>query len=96
MLKKTGYAVFFTLVISSGVTQAEEVSRGQLLYENHCKKCHEPTVHERADSKVKNIVDISQFVIRWQYDQKLDWDYDEIRDVVNYLNKTYYHLRSIP
>lgn len=75
---------------------AEEASRGQLLYENHCKRCHEESVHTRDEPKAKNVVDLSRWVIRWQYDQKLEWDYDAIREVIQYLNRTYYKFPQTP
>ena len=86
-----GLCLFF-----SANTNAQEIDPGQLLYENHCSTCHTSVVHERTNLKVKSIIDLSKFVIRWQHYLKLDWTYDEVRLVTGYLNDRYYHFDKQP
>lgn len=69
-------------------------SRGQLLYENHCTRCHETSVHSRKPIRVTNLDDLYHWVEKWASVQKLGWNQDEVRDVVDYLNHEYYQLKK--
>ena len=68
----------------------EMVSRGELLYENHCIACHESTAHIRHDRRAKSLPALEGWVIRWSNQQRLNWNAAEITDVVDYLNRRYY------
>ena len=67
--------------------------RGQLLYENHCRKCHESQVHIRENHKARSIDDIQGWVTKWQAQENLEWKADEILDVTNYLANRYYKFK---
>ena len=69
---------------------AETVSRGQLLYENHCMICHESVAHIRDDRRAKSFKALEAWVVRWANQQELDWDSPDIVEVVDYLNRRYY------
>lgn len=68
-------------------------SNGQLLYENHCLKCHESNVHIRENNKAKNIDDLRAWVIKWQAYEKLGWDNNAINAVTEYLLGKYYKFK---
>jgi len=68
----------------------EPAARGKLLYENHCMSCHESMVHIRAASKAKTYEDIQYWVGRWATELKIKWSAEEIDDVVEHLNQTFY------
>ena len=70
----------------------EEPVRGKLLYENHCQVCHASVVHVRAKRRAGSIADLHQWVGRWAHELKLPWGSEEIGEVVDYLNDTYYHF----
>ena len=69
---------------------AEAVSRGQLLYENHCMACHESVAHIRRDRRVRSYQALHDWVVRWSNQQQLGWGPGDIDDVVDYLNRHYY------
>jgi cytochrome c5 len=69
-------------------------SRGQMLYENHCLRCHAEGVHLRATSKVHSLDDLAHAVKKWAGLQRLDWHQDELRDVADYMNRKYYKLKK--
>lgn len=69
-------------------------SRGQLLYENHCTRCHESVVHVRNHRKAANLNELYQWTTKWAAAEKLAWSGDEIRDVVDYLNREFYQLNK--
>ena len=70
-----------------------ETSRGQLLYEHHCLKCHESNIHIRNKRKAKNIEDVQVWVVKWQAYEKLNWDRNAIDAVTEHLVKRYYKFK---
>ena len=81
--------IIFLLCISA---YANEVNRGQLLYENHCTTCHTPDIHQRLDRKVNSLVELNKRVVVWQHFLKLDWQLIDVRQVTNYLNQKFYNF----
>lgn len=65
--------------------------RGQLLYENHCAECHESSVHIREKRKADSIDKIRYWVTRWSKELKLSWSKEEIEEVTQHVNSSYYH-----
>ena len=82
-----------TLLFSSPFVLAE-FERGQQLYENHCRLCHESWVHTRATSRITSVSSLRQRVAAWNIHSGLDWGEEEIHDVTDYLNRHYYQLES--
>jgi mono/diheme cytochrome c family protein len=74
-------------------TPTPAASRGQLLYENHCMKCHESQVHIRANRKSTSIGDVQGWVSKWQVHEKLQWSAKDINDVTEYLVDQYYKFK---
>ena len=75
---------------------AQEFDRGEALYENHCKECHEALAHTRHGSRINSMGDIRSWVASWSVHSKLDWSSQEISDVADYLNNKFYHLAEKP
>jgi len=69
-----------------------EPDRGQALYENHCRFCHEDRVHTRKDRLVTTLEGLSSWVTSWSVHAGLNWDKEEIGDVTNYLNRGFYQF----
>lgn len=67
-------------------------SRGELLYENSCKACHDEQVHWREQRLVTDWSSLEAQVRRWQAVGRLSWSDDDIRDVTRYLNEQIYHF----
>ena len=65
--------------------------RGRLLYENHCRSCHESNVHIRQTQAAKSLKAVRTEVVRWQEALTLQWRSEDVGDVVEYLNATWYH-----
>jgi mono/diheme cytochrome c family protein len=80
------------LAVCSPAALAEEPDRGRLLYENHCTSCHESVVHIRQDRKARSLQEVTWQITRWAAVQNLDWRYDEVRDVLGYLNAHFYRF----
>jgi len=65
--------------------------RGRLLYENHCRACHESNVHIRQTQAAKSLKAVRAEVVRWQGVLTLQWSAEDVGDVAEYLNAAWYH-----
>jgi mono/diheme cytochrome c family protein len=73
---------------------AAEPARGQALYENHCKFCHESWVHERDGRRIDSLAELRQRVAAWSTHSGLDWGDQEIDDVTDYLSQNFYRIKE--
>jgi hypothetical protein len=100
MTGKTGLlaAVMNVLVLSAAnsALSAQEFDRGEALYVNHCKECHETLVHTRPESRISTTGEIRSWVASWSIHSNLDWSREEVEDVTDYLNRNFYHLTDKP
>lgn len=77
--------------IAAADTDAEPLmSRGEMLYRNHCIECHNQQIHWRDARVAKDLDGIEREVKRWQDAIGVHWTDDEINEVSGYLNRTYY------
>lgn len=67
-----------------------KMSRGEMLYRNHCIECHNQRIHWRDNSIVRDLSGLRAQVNRWQDAIGVRWTNDEINEVSRYLNATYY------
>ena len=87
-VKKAG--IVLLLSILSAATLSAEQNRGQALYENHCRFCHEDRVFTRKDRLVKSRESLQGWVTSWSSHTGLNWDNQAIEDVTRYLSLRYY------
>lgn len=78
----------FTYVGSQSLA---DTARGELLYSTHCIACHRTQVHWRDKKLVTDQTSLQGEVRRWQKVLGLEWRTDDIEDVTQYLNASYYH-----
>jgi mono/diheme cytochrome c family protein len=71
---------------------AQEFDRGEALYNNHCKECHEGLAHMRPGSRISSRSEVRSWVASWSVHSGLAWSSEEVEDVADYLNGKYYHL----
>ncbi len=67
-----------------------KMSRGEMLYRNHCIECHNQQIHWRDGRIAKDLNGLRTQVDRWQDAIGVGWTKEEINDVSRYLNATYY------
>ena len=67
-----------------------EVTRGHMLYENHCTSCHESTVYIRTKRKATNYKEVGNWVNQFADWLNLGWGDVEKQEVMQYLNERYY------
>ena len=85
-----------TLPGLAGPLETGDFDRGQALYGNHCTACHDAAVHTRHSSLVKNRGDLQLFVSTWSFHAQLGWSREEIIDVTDYLDRSYYRFTGQP
>jgi len=85
-------ALLISLAGAVSSALAVDVERGRMLYENHCISCHESVVHIRNDRKAKSLGEVNWQIARWATERRLEWRYDEVREVSRYLNAHYYQF----
>ena len=81
-------AVLVTLVLPVGAAE----SRGELLYSTHCIGCHTAQAHWRDKKLATNWSSLRTEVQRWQATAMLQWSEEDVRDVTQYLNDTFYRF----
>jgi len=79
------------LLLLYPIATSANPERGRLLYENHCRACHESNVHIRQTQAAKSLKALRAEVVRWQEALTLQWRSEDVGDVVEYLNATWYH-----
>lgn len=70
--------------------QDPPMSRGEMLYRNHCIECHNQQIHWRDGRIATDMDGLQNEVRRWQDAIGMQWTNDEINDVSRYLNSSYY------
>ena len=85
-----GYEQSGTAVPDLQAKVLSEVTRGQMLYENHCTSCHESMVYIRTKRKAKNYKEVANWVSQRADWLNLDWTIVEKQEVKQYLNERYY------
>jgi mono/diheme cytochrome c family protein len=88
--------VLAALVLVCASAAAQDVSRGQLLYETHCIVCHREGLHERKDSKVATYADLRYQVERWTKETRRAFTASEREDLIEFLDATHYRLYLNP
>ncbi|NNG12625.1 MAG: cytochrome c [Halobacteria archaeon] len=83
------------LIVAAPAT-AETFDRGQALYENHCKACHDTEAHMRTGRRAASHSDIRQWVTTWSFHAGLGWSNEEVDDVTDFLNRRIYHFSDQP
>ena len=74
---------------------AQNFGRGQDLYKQHCESCHEDLLHTR-NKKIKNLDTLRRRIQDWASHTGNTWSYEEIEDVLYYLNKSFYGFDQQP
>jgi hypothetical protein len=82
--------VLVCTLTGTSVAQPPDRVRGQMLYENHCRFCHTPKVHERRNKPPLARAELRSIVNDWQRQEGLSWAAQDTEDVVEYLAVTRY------
>lgn len=81
-----------TLILGTGLVQAADIENGNDLHFEHCTGCHDSSVYTREDRKVRDLAQLGRQVRFCKDTIGVTWFDDEVADVIEYLNATYYHF----
>ncbi|PKO54100.1 MAG: hypothetical protein CVU26_03370 [Betaproteobacteria bacterium HGW-Betaproteobacteria-2] len=89
------YLAIMLLLTLPGIAIADDhqdaqMSRGEMLYRNHCIECHNQQIHWRDGRIAADLNGLKKEVERWQDAIGVKWTEEEVNEVSRYLNSTYY------
>lgn len=98
MMRMRVFATFGValLWIVPSVARAQDIDRGRMLHENHCRMCHESVAYKRSGHIAKNVEAVRAQVTRWQNNTDLRWSDEDIDNVAAYLAQRYYKFAPPP
>jgi hypothetical protein len=89
MKRIIGCAAGAALVYAAG-TPAQDLERGRMLHENHCRMCHDSIAYKRSERIAKDAAQVRAQVVRWQTNTGLNWSAQDIDSVAAYVTRQYY------
>ena len=92
---KTIAATLILTAVSSMPTLAANVEHGKKLYTERCGGCHDTKIHTRPNRIVHTFEDLVNRVRFCDNAAKAGLKDDEIYDVSEYLNKTFYKFMKV-
>lgn len=78
------------LLASSSTLYAADIENGNDLHFEHCTGCHDSSVYTRSDRKMADLAQLGKQVRFCKDAVGATWFDDEVDDVIEYLNATYY------
>jgi mono/diheme cytochrome c family protein len=79
------------LAITSQSSEASgDAANGETLYKSNCFTCHNPSIHTRPDKIIFSKKALRNRVEFCEGNAGLSWTSQQIDDVAEYLNQTYY------
>jgi cytochrome c553 len=78
-------------VLAAGSLHAADVSHGKSLQQENCMRCHDDAMYTRENRKVTSLDGLKKQVMRCEQSLGLQWFDEDVADVTEYLNATYYH-----
>ncbi len=85
-------ASLLSLLLLAGAARAQNVDRGQLLYETHCATCHTERLHDREKSVIRSYADLRAEVGKRAAMTNRRFSPDELDDIIEYLDRSHYRL----
>jgi len=70
-----------------------DAAHGKKLHEANCLACHNPGVYTRADRRIGSLEALKEQLSMCSHQLPQSLSNDEVRDVVKYLNDTYYRFK---
>ena len=71
---------------------AADIDNGEDLHFSNCTGCHDESVYTREDRRVQSLAQLGAQVRFCKDNLGLTWFDDEVDDVIEYLNQTYYRF----
>jgi len=82
--------ILLAVMVTASPAVLADAARGQALHDEHCMKCHDTGVYTRKDRFIKNSEGLAKQVQRCQLSAGAQWFDEDVADVVEYLDTTFY------
>ena len=82
--------ILIGVLVATSPAVVADVARGKALHDEHCMKCHDTGVYSRDNRFIKNREALAKQVQRCQLSAGAQWFDENVNDVVEYLNATFY------
>jgi len=79
--------------LASAATPGDSAAAGQRLHQANCTGCHDSSMYTRPNHKVRSLDALEHQVEGCGRAAKKEFSATEIRDLVTYLNESYYHFK---
>lgn len=80
------------LMLCSPAVHAD-IAQGKKLQEQNCTRCHDNSVYTRTNRQVNSLPALRQRINMCEKPAGVQWSQQQLMDVVNYLNKEFYHFK---
>ena len=98
-MKKLTLAIFLCVFSLSGI--AADIERGKDLHDSNCISCHASlygndgtAIYTRPERKIDSLPALTKQIKRCKNSMGALWPDDQIEDLIEYLNKTFYKFES--
>ena len=93
-MKSVKFFLLLPILMIAGNAYADvDAVRGKLLHEQSCAKCHDTSVYSRPDKRINSLAALQGQVNRCTRPAGAEWDKQDIADVIEYLNRSFYHFK---
>jgi mono/diheme cytochrome c family protein len=82
--------ILIGVMVAASPAAVADAARGKTLHDEQCTKCHGTDVYTRSDHFIKNREALAKQVQRCQLSAGAQWFDEDVNDVVEYLNATFY------
>ena len=83
---------FLGLMLSSFAAHAD-MAQGKRLQEQSCTACHNNSVYTRPNRRITSLAGLQKQVGGCTRPAGVKWNQQQIKNVVEYLNKEFYHFK---
>ena len=84
--------LFGTMAVAFSTASAD-AGRGKTLHDESCMKCHDTGVYTREERFVGSTEALTAQVERCQMNVGAEWNGEQVDDVVQYLDKSFYKFK---
>ena len=85
--------ILIGIMVATSPAVVADAARGKTLHDEQCMKCHGTEVYTRSDRFIKDREALAKQVQRCQLSAGAQWFDDDVNDVVDYLNTTFYKFQ---
>ena len=82
--------ILLGVMVATSPAVIADAARGKTLHDEHCAKCHDTGVYSRENRFIKNRDGLAKQVQRCQLSAGAQWFDEDVADVVDYLDSSFY------